>query len=1112
LGNHWLPLARALRSQHKVFAAPVGSVPGLASVSLDETQQARIRSEALSAGRTGRWLSALEAWAELARHGAPALREEAMLAQTDGLLQLGENYLAEQQLRSLALTAGEDSIRWQAAERLDAYYRAAGEAEAGVSLWSAMSVQALNARHLRRLSEALADNSEHELAMAVGLLLPPAEQPREHLLRAAWQLGWWAVFQQLVLAEPSVEQRSVWQGLAAMSQGHTEMARQYFDTGGDPGRVWLTALDEGESLARRFDLTPPLDDSDANAWLRWHSDHPGPFAWREEAHLVTDFAGSETLYSLDRDAYSRAYLATADKPVRLRLMGPVRLRIEARPVHAASVSAPVDGWLRVKEANGVRLLPISNNLPVPGLELAGRSDLKAGRRVSGEFDFAPGIHELELDAGSVPVLLRVLARRPEMAIPLAPPLQAADLSSRLAATQYAPDLPPGGERLPGMAWPEAASLAAGDVVAALAMHPGRNEADALRRMTLLLWWAEQNPAMRERAMVEAEALGARYPTHAGLQSLLSRLSRDAMWQAAVGIQDSAGQRYVEIAGWQPESPSLRARKALLRRFDSADSVLSGNGRLLYTLRNLRPAPVELVLSQEALDMLAPLPLQAFYQLDGATPVLVPLPADKPMQKFSLNIPAGDHVLRVGISNPLADQFLRVRMVEREPSVPMSAIERDFSALTGAFERPWHVATRKEPLRLAVAGPAWLRIDEWRDGKVESRYQTVSGDFEELLLAPSGQRGEALFRVHQRMLVAGAMPVLPRVVDALPEPTPQALARVEWAEPARLVSLQDGFQLGAQEDGSWSYSAQLARRRDPEGAENTPAEDFLQLSATHRYFDENQQTYYRSEMLGRLRDAGGPTLAALGSIEHHPVWTTLNFALDAGVYLQNPDGGLMGSGNEWSAFMKGSVKQKRDIDPKTWHIPRATLFVSHFSMDSVGNYAPSSVDQDVFTHYKSAHRHGLQVADTLYRRPWLDSLWHAGAFMKTNENFSVAHPDYVGLKAGWRQLLGNLQLDASYGVHHYFADDLRAQSSTQRTWLLDASWNQWSSQQNRLEAGFQLRHDSDTSETTGMLFFTWHDSKGRRYRDFRPDEVDFRDLRTRDIPSEPNNIVKGIKDD
>lgn len=1156
LGNHWLPLVRALRSGYKVFAAPVVAtrIPA-GSTPLSVMQQSRLRAEAQTAEREGRWSSALDIWGDLVRRAQPSLRDEAMLAQTEALLHLGEDYLAEQQLRSLALYAGEPAVRQRACERLDAFYRSNGDMDSLVLLWEALSVQKPDTRNLRHLAEALVENSEHQLALETGLLLPEAEQPRDHLLRAAYQLGWWSAYQRLAEAVDSAEARAVWLGLAAMSQGHIPQAREYFEAGGNPGKTWLTALDSGAALAQQLHQHAALEDADVDAWQRWHSAHPGPFAWREEGQLVTGFAGSETLYSIDRDAYSRAYLATADKPVRLRLMGPLRLRIESRPVHAASATQPVDGWLRLKEANGMRLLPVSNNIPAAGLELAGRSDLKPGRKVTGEFDFGPGLHEVEVDAGSLPVLLRVLARRPEMVIPLAPALYADSLTgavSRSASAptdneftcgwkdcavlvppeneaaaysrdlrldsprakevqpqkmpagtliQQEPALPPAGERMPGMAWPEGAKLVAGDIAAALAMHPGNDEIDALRRMTLLLWWSEQNPAMHQRALIEGEVLGARYPANVELQAVLSRLSRDALWQPATGVQDSAGQRYLEVAGWQPESAALRARKALMREYGATDQMVSGNGRLVFSLRNLKPGPVELQLSKEEVNALAPLPLKAFYQLDGGAPVAVTLTPIQLQRKLHLNIPAGDHLIRVWIDAPLADQFLRVSLVERGPTVPMTLVER-----------PWHVASRREPLRVAVAGPAWLLIDELRDGKVESRYQWVSTDFEELILIPSGQRAESLYRIHQRTLVPGSTPILPRVAEVPADPVPPAYARIEATEAARKVDFQDGFQPGGQEDGTWSYSAQLAKRRDPQSTGSGKAEKFLQLSASHRYYDEDRRTYFRTDMLGRVRDAGGPSLGLLESIEYQPVWTTLNFGLDAGLYLQRPDGGLPAGSNEWSAFIKGSISQKRDIDPKSYHLPQINIFARDFSMNAIGSYSPDKVDQDVFTTYKSTHSHGLELADTLYHRPWLDTMWYAGASLGTNEDFNVFQPDHLALKAGWQQLFGNVQLNASYQPHHYFSDNLRANASTQRTWLLDATWNQWNLQQDRLEGGIQLRHDSDTGAVTGMLYFTWHDSKGRRYRDFRPAEVDFRDLRTRDIPATPDNAVKESKND
>lgn len=1156
LGNHWLPLVRSLRSGYKVFSAPVVApqIP-VGTAQLGAEQLSRLRAEAQTAEREGRWSSALDVWGDLVRRAPIPLREEAMLAQAEALLHLGEDYLAEQQLRSLSLYAGEPAIRQRACERLGAFYRSNGDTASQVLLWGSLSVQKPDVLNLRLLAESLVENSEHQLALEVGLLLPESEQPHDHLLRAAYQLGWWSVYQRLAASIEPAEPRAVWQGLSAMSQGHISQARVHFSAGGDQGKAWLTALNSGAALVQQLHRHSSLEDSDVDAWQHWHSAHPGPFAWREEAQLITDFAGSETLYSVDRDAYSRAYLATPSKPVRLRLMGPLRLNIESRPVHTTKPAQPVNGWLRLKEANGMRVLPISNNVPATGLELVGRSDLKPGRTVSGVFDFGPGVHEVELDAGNLPVLLRVLARRPEMAIPLAPALYEDSLISSTATPSLAehehaftcwwkncavlvppkeaaaayrrnlrldqvpakqsqpqkmpagtliqqePLLSPAGERMPGMAWPEGEKLATGDVEAALAMHPGNNESDALRRMTLLLWWSEQNPAMHQRALIDAEALGARYPTNVALQSMLSRLSRDALWQPATGIQDSAGQRYLEVVGWQPESTALRARKALMREFAATDQIVSGNGRLVFSLRNLRTSPVELLMSHENVSPLAPLPLKALYQLDGGAPVAVMLSPSQPLRKVRLAVPAGDHLIRVWIEAPMADQFLRVNLVDRGPAVPMAMVER-----------AWYVASRREPLRVAVAGPAWLLIDELRDGKVESRYQWVSTDFEELVLTPSGQRAESLYRIHQRSVVPGSSPILPRIVEVPTDPVPPAYARIETTEASRKVVFRDGFQLGGQEDGTWSYSAQLAKRRDPQSTASGKADKFLQLSVTHRYYDEDRRTYFRTDMLGRVRDAGGPSLGLLESIEYQPVWSTLNFGLDAGLYLQRPDGGLSVVNNEWSAFLKGSVSQKRDIDLKSYHAPKLSLFARDFSMHSVVNYAAEKVDQDVYTSYKSTHKHGLELSDTLYHRPWLDTLWYAGGSLVSNEDINVFQPDHLGFKVGWQQLLGNVQLDASYQPLHYYSDNLRTNASTQRTWMLNASWNQWNGQQDRLEAGVQLRHDSDTGAVTAMLYFTWHDSNGRRYRDFRSGDVDFRDLRNRTIPATPNNAVKESKDD
>ena len=51
----------------------------------------------------------------------------------------------------------------------------------------------------------------------------------------------------------------------------------------------------------------------------------------------------------------------------------------------------------------------------------------------------------------------------------------------------------------------------------------------------------------------------------------------------------------------------------------------------------------------------------------------------------------------------------------------------------------------------VAGPAWLRIDTWRDGTTFTRYQLVAQGWQDIALVPKLGQSEALLRVHRRVV-------------------------------------------------------------------------------------------------------------------------------------------------------------------------------------------------------------------------------------------------------------------------------------------------------------------------------------------------------------------------
>ena len=160
------------------------------------------------------------------------------------------------------------------------------------------------------------------------------------------------------------------------------------------------------------------------------------------------------------------------------------------------------------------------------------------------------------------------------------------------------------------------------------------------------------------------------------------------------------------------------------------------------------------------------------------------------------------------------------------------------------------------------------------------------------------------------------------------------------------------------------------------------------------------------------------------------------------------------------------------------------------------YPADRVDLDIFTKYKAAHRIGVSLSDTLTYHPWLDTELWARASVMSDEKIVLDQPDYIALRAGWRQLIGDVQLDIDYQIKRFFDDGDRERRITRRAFSANLLWDFWQPSQRRLELGVHLRRDFDTDINSGMIFLTWHTGNGRAYRDFRPGSVDFLELRKR----------------
>ncbi|MES2354535.1 MAG: hypothetical protein V4568_09040 [Pseudomonadota bacterium] len=1035
LDSHWQPLARLIRTEAKVFAM---SVTPSSDTKPNGPPAAAAIAQANSLASRGQWLAALELWSVAANSAIASEREQALFGRVTALQQVGEEFLAEQLLKQEMLHGMSAESRTRAREALVVNYRRANDSE---------SLKAIYATALLHNSEkeaqgittglisALLDSGESDAALTAGLLLPRQQRPVELLVRAAYALQWWATFEDLLNDLPDESRRDYWHAHRQLSEGRYADAEAAFRRAGTEGIAFADHIQRAQEIHRQLTQSKAAPDAAAiAAWGEWSANHPGPRRWQDAGSLVTDFAGAQSLYSIDRDTYLNTFRTSPGQPLRLRVLGPTRLRIEARPIHSTTGNSLIEGWLRIKTGANLWHAPITQNSPTSGLTMTGQPNELPGRKVMQEIELGAGWHEMEADGEQLPLLLRVEIQQPELFVGILPRLTPETATARSVGvnatsaaawglggcndcsvlvdntkqkpqTQYVrlernlidanptslvnqnrPAQQPS-QPIATAQSSDAALRADGRWNELLAWPADRSDAALLERVTSLLWVAEHQPEHYPTALALAQAIQAEHPTIPGIESIVDRLGRNSTWTPIEIVQKSAGLRAREIAEWDPEAPSLRARRALLAPTGTNEHMLAGGNRLVVSFVNPRPARVEVALAAEDIAALPPQPLIARLQINDAAPQRIVLEGSKASSyRSSVTLPAGRSNVRIWIEQPVADQFLRVRLTE--------AGRPQFAETTRRF---YHVATKTEAVQVSIPGPAWLRIDEWTNNHIESRYRWIDKGWQSVTLEPSEGQKESLYRLHLRSVMRDKPVTPPRAtsVTAEPLPTPPRIMERPLADPVRIVDalpladslpVIDSLPFRGQLSGTWSVSSSLRQRiigRDdsPEGprlnsilgemsnvapglsnslrdfAFSTQREQFIELAVSHHTFSEDSRTYYGADLLTRLRENGGPTFGVRAQASRQPVWTSWNFRLNGDFYIQNPggDNALNNSRSEFQAAdpsrffglvlqntlpsrwefagtVAATASQRRDITPKLWHEPTVSTFFRYNSLD------------------------------------------------------------------------------------------------------------------------------------------------------------------------------------
>jgi len=1148
LGNEWQPLLRLMLTQNRTFSIPEGASrtslqPG---PPLSQNALQHLVSQAEAAEGKRAWLDALEKWSAVASGSRDALYRKAQLHRIDALQHLGEVVLARKMLQALFLYAEDQQMRKQAFSRLIEDAGKAGKLRSMLPLMVVAAIRDGTAESYAGLASLLSAIGENRMALTLGLLLPEAQAPWQALATAAYRQGWDRTLLMAMQHLPE-EQRMLWNGYRQQREGDFSSAVSSWKQAGEQGQILASRLQQGLNIRQQL-LSGDRHrrEQGLQAWWQWWDKDPGPWQWRESSAMIIRSEGQEIIENVERDLVFYGARASKAHPATVLVPGPLNVRLEIRPLHAENTKAVLNGWLNIREQGLLRPLPIVNNAPEFALKVQGKP-LVAGRGIHAVYSFGAGLHELTVSAGDIPVVIRVFARRPSLPLTVLPLISAetttAVLDGTLARQRHSAvplDVTSLRTRLAKLARQnenekqaaerkEAELLAAGHIDKALAIPVGQEDEDVMRRMRMLLWIKENHPARAQQVLTLGEALFAQHPRVPGLSTLHARLTADSIWAPQKMMENSAGMQVVTREGWQPESIRQRVRKALLPPLARDEQVIPGFRRFRVVLNNVQPARIYLALTAHGVPFSDPLPMQVVYQLDDGREHVLQLSAGHPKRTIALDVPQGRHAIIVGIRNPVADQFLRMRVSERRAG--------KHKPILMTYEQTYYVATRDEPVVLNVKGPMWMRIDRRDHGKSHVSYRQIGSGWHKLVYRPGVGQTETAYRFAGRVVARGASTRSPASRPTAEmvtlHPVPDAIITVaDSATQPETVTLTDGFDLGDQEDGTWSFGLSYNRRLNAseDRLRFAPVSKFTQLDVWHRFYDEPDNRYFRTHLLGRFREHGDTVIGLTERAYFNaPEWPA-TLRVDGSLYAEHFSGlnTVLSPGvnsTEWSAYLQGTVLRKEYINPKWYHIPSLTGFVRHVSMTGTSTVLPGGttvvtppigligrIDTDVYTPYKQVHRYGVGVSETLGYQPWLDTLLRASVGWRSNEN--LLRTDHVGMLLRWDQRLGDAQLNLAYQFTHYYADDYRLHSANTKSIRAELLWDVWQDDQTRWELGALWRHYlSRPKENTGLIGLTVHFGEGRMYRDFQPGELDipeFLPLRQRQIPQTVNNTVSEVQ--
>ncbi len=1145
--NHWLPFLRYLSKSAITLSASV-EPPIRSKVNKNDEytalQATQLYDLALEHEKTEQWITALSYWNSLL-HGTESSseshRQEALLGRARILEHLGEFFLAKQQYRGIWSYENDPQFRKKAFQKLLDLRRGENDWNGVVQLYAAALYDDPSCENYTELAKALLQDDKPEFAFLAAHAAAMMGDASETLLETALKIQWFRIFDRVAQTIASPKRKAYWSGRKALALGQMTETKRLLLQSDNQGSMLADDIEEQERIAAG--LSSQEVDQRLQSIQQWQKDwnsSPANKEWRSADTLINTSAGAGRLYNIDRDLFIHGYFANSDQPVIYEAQGPITLQLEIRPLYLSQPDTPLNDWIMIKTGDQIQRIPITNNMPNNAMRLISSEEQLVGNYVDAVIEIEQGRHRIEINALHSELFVRAAYRAPRHPLGILPPITPQTIEAAISG-KYVPSPLDATDSMnftisliPASATDSISLLniyspltyssqlniqafSSKKLENFLILHEKssnkdidpsivlRNfveeKKDAIQRMTDLLWIAEQFPQYKFHAQMLGEKLYWENKHIPNMQSLYTRLTSNLSWERITSVEHNAGSHFEETSGWMPESPTLQVRKNLIQPLLKDEEVIFGDKSLGLYMLNHNPTDIQIDFSLQVPDYLPVLPMNIAYQIDDGQENTIELNQESPSARIQVTIPTGEHAFRCWTLNPVVNQYVVVKKTYVNHPGEEQTISPD--SLVPTNQRFYHVATATEPIELNIQGPTWLRIDELQGTTTILKYRYVEEGLQKVYIKPESDREEGFYRIFNRTPNEIKPEASPNLIEKEAIPVSETLVQLD-EYPEELLEKQ--WLSGPVEErynGTWSLTTEGRRRRiiEEDFERNADFDDYIETNVAYRYYHEPWNTFFQNEVLTRYRSPGGPTLGLIEEIRYAPDWTPWTFNYGGELYVQDIDDTSNSSREdlEMSAVLRMGVSRSIELSPTLRHTPRLSFFSRHLSLNPSSAFGLQQLDQDIYTPYKQQHQNGFRISDTLRYRPWQDSEWWTIGGLATNELFKSQQPDHLYFKTGWKQRLRNTEISTTFHLNHFLNDDDRKSTTTRKAISLDLLHDFWMGKRKRIELGGSVRYDIDNKDATANIFLTWHFGSARAYRDFKPGELDFMDLRERCMP-------------